>query len=80
MIVMVRDRELSDAQESGMNDAWFRHEVPERTKSCDFPASITTATDEENGGRFSNPNPKANSWSAFYRPLLEHVRVRSTEI
>jgi len=71
--VIVRDRELSDAQESGMDVDWFLSEVAERTKWCDFPPLITTCTDGENGGWFRNVTEGANFWSAFYVPLLERV-------
>ncbi len=72
--VVVRDRELSDAQESGMDFDWFLHEVKERTKWCDFPALVTTGTDGDNGGWFRNTNKHSNFWHAFYQPLLEHAR------
>lgn len=72
--VIVRDRELSDAQESGMEVGWFLSEVAERTKWCDFAPLVTTCTDGENGGWFRNVTEGANFWSAFYLPLLERVR------
>lgn len=75
IIVVVRDRELSDAQESGMDPDWFVSEVAERTRWCDFPPLVTTATDGENGGWFRNVTEGANYWSAFYRPLLDRVRA-----
>jgi hypothetical protein len=75
IIVVVRDRELSDAQESGMDPDWFVNEVAERTRWCDFPPLVTTATDGENGGWFRNVTEGANYWSAFYRPLLDRVRA-----
>jgi alpha-amylase/alpha-mannosidase (GH57 family) len=71
--VIVRDRELSDAQESGMDVDWFLSEVAERTKWCDFPPLVTTCTDGENGGWFRNVTEGANFWSAFYLPLLDRV-------
>ncbi|NEX20841.1 glycoside hydrolase family 57 [Thiorhodococcus mannitoliphagus] len=74
IVVVVRDRELSDAQESGMELGWFLNEVAERTKWCDFPPLVTTCTDGENGGWFRNVTEGANFWSAFYLPLLEHAR------
>ncbi|GAB0149836.1 MULTISPECIES: glycoside hydrolase family 57 [Marichromatium] len=73
IVVVVRDRELSDAQESGMEVDWFLREVAERTRWCDFEPLVTTATDGENGGWFRNVTPGANFWSAFYLPLLERV-------
>ena len=75
IVVIVRDRDLSDAQESGMEVGWFINEVAERTKWCDFPPLVTTCTDGENGGWFRNVTEGANYWSAFYLPLLEQVRA-----
>jgi 4-alpha-glucanotransferase len=73
IIVVVRDRELSDAQESGMDVDWFLSEVAERTKWCDFAPLVTTCTDGENGGWFRNVTEGANFWSVFYLPLLDRV-------
>jgi alpha-amylase/alpha-mannosidase (GH57 family) len=74
IVVIVRDRELSDAQESGMEYSWFLREVEERTRWCDFPPLVTTCTDGENGGWFRNTNMAANFWGAFYAELLEHTK------
>jgi len=74
IVVVVRDRELSNAQEAGMELDWFLKEVKERTKWCDFAPLVTTCTDGENGGWFRNPTEGANFWSAFYLPLLECFR------
>jgi alpha-amylase/alpha-mannosidase (GH57 family) len=73
IIVVVRDRELSDAQESGMDLAWFTAEVSARTRWCDFPPLVTTATDGDNGGWFRNPHPGANFWG-LYQGLLDRAR------
>ena len=74
IIVIVRDRELSNAQEAGMEPAWFIHEVAERTRHCDFPALVTTCSDGDNGGWFRNTDWQANFWGAFYQPLMDCVR------
>jgi hypothetical protein len=37
IVVVVCDRELSDAQEVGTDAGWFIREVGERTRFCDFP-------------------------------------------
>ncbi len=73
--VVVRDRSLSDAQEAGMEPGWFIHEVTERTRWCDFPPLVTTASDGDNGGWFRNVRMESNFWGAFYRPLLEQARA-----
>ena len=72
--VVVRDRELSDAQESGMDPDWFIGEVKARTRHCEFTPLVTTATDGDNGGWFRNTTAGANFWTAFYQPLLERAR------
>lgn len=73
--VVVRDRELSDAQESGMEPGWFEQEVKARTRFCDFPPLVLTATDGDNGGWFRNTTGGQNFWSAFYQPVLERART-----
>lgn len=74
IIVIPRDRELSDAQESGLDLAWFQHEVSERTKWCDFPALVTTFTDGENGGWFRTMEKDSSFWGGFYLPMLDAHR------
>lgn len=75
IIVVVRDRDLSNAQESGMEYDWFRKELQARTRWCDFPPLVTTATDGENGGWFRNHDNTGNFWGAFYRELLLDARA-----
>ncbi|MCU0839262.1 MAG: hypothetical protein MUE49_11155 [Rhodospirillales bacterium] len=75
IVVVVRDRDLSNAQLAGMDYGWFYHELCERTKWCDFPPLVTTATDGDNGGWFRNVNPKANFWEYFYRTALDEIRA-----
>ncbi len=78
IVVVVRDRELSDAQESGMDPGWFIREVQARTRHCDFTPLVTTCTDGDNGGWFRNATPGASFWSAFYQPLLDRVRAQES--
>jgi alpha-amylase/alpha-mannosidase (GH57 family) len=80
IVVVVRDRDLSNAQEAGMEVGWFVNEVAERTKWCDFPPLVTTGTDGENGGWFRNTTEGANFWSAFYQPLLEQIRAGEASV
>ncbi len=80
IVIVVRDRDLSKAQLAGMEYDWFAHEVAERTRWCDFPPLVTTATDGDNGGWFRNVQPEANFWTFFYRDLLERVRANATAI
>jgi 4-alpha-glucanotransferase len=74
IIVVPRDRELSDAQESGLDPGWFEHEIYQRTKGCDFPALVTTWTDGENGGWFRTSDVGSGFWGHFYHPILNKCR------
>jgi alpha-amylase/alpha-mannosidase (GH57 family) len=78
IVVVVRDRELSDAQEAGMNYGWFEHELHERTRWCNFPPLVTTCTDGDNGGWFRNTTPKGNFWHVFYEDFMGKVRREET--
>ena len=78
IIVVTRDRELSNAQEGGMEPGWFIQEVLQRTKYCEFPPLVTTCTDGENGGWFRNTSAEANFWGYFYQGLMERVRTNQS--
>ena len=78
IIVIVRDRELSNAQASGMDYLWFVKEVAQRTRACEHPPLVTTCSDGENGVWFRNTNNDANFWGGFYRDLLDAARSDGT--
>lgn len=78
--VVVRDRELSDAQESGMDFGWFEKELRERTQHCDYEPLVVTATDGDNGGWFRNTDEHSNFWDSFYRPFIDRVHREETNI
>jgi 4-alpha-glucanotransferase len=75
IIVVVRDRDLSDAQEAGMDADWFLIEVHARTRHCSGRPLVTTATDGDNGGWFRNTTPGSNFWTLFYHELLDRSRA-----
>ncbi len=79
IIVVVRDRDLSIAQESGMEPTWFLREVRERTRHCDFEPLVVTATDGENGGWFRNLTPGETFWDRCHAPLMEGIRSGAIE-
>lgn len=80
LIVVTRDRELSDAQESGMDVDWFEREVAARTAGTDFTPLVTTCTDGDNGGWFRNLGERSNFWNAFYTELLDRRRAAASRI
>lgn len=80
IVVVVRDRDLSAAQLSGMEYGWFHNELRERTKHCDFPPLVATVTDGDNGGWFRNTNAQANFWQYFYAHAMEEIRAGRSDM
>ncbi len=74
IIVIPRDRDLSNAQLSGLDPGWFQYEVYERTKKCDFPALVTTWTDGDNGGWFRTNHINSGFWGHFFHKILDRFR------
>jgi len=72
--VIPRDRDLSNAQESGLDPAWFEGEVRNKTARASQPCLVTTWTDGENGGWFRQMDEAAGFWGHFFAPYMERVR------
>jgi hypothetical protein len=68
---------VSNAQESGLDAAWFAHEVTHR---CRFsprphePRLVTTWSDGENGGWFRQMHEGSGFFGHYFAPYMEHVR------
>lgn len=75
IVIVIRDRDLSNAQLSGMEYGWFINELVERTRWCDFPPLVCTASDGDNGGWFRNVNAQANFWNYFYQTAMDEIRA-----
>jgi 4-alpha-glucanotransferase len=75
--VVPRDRDVSNAQESGLDASWFAHEVTHR---CRFsprphePRLCTTWSDGENGGWFRQTHEGSGFFGHYFAPYMEHVR------
>lgn len=75
--VVPRDRDVSNAQESGLDAAWFANEVTHR---CRFsprphePRLVTTWSDGENGGWFRQMHEGSGFFGHYLAPYMEHVR------
>lgn len=72
--VIPRDRDLSNAQESGLNPEWFAGEVGNRTSRATKPCLVTTWTDGENGGWFRQTHEDGGFWGYFFAPYVEKTR------
>ena len=73
--VIPRDRDLSNAQESGLDPGWFEGEVKNKTAGAAEPCLVTTWTDGENGGWFRQTDEQAGFWGHFFVPYMEKVRA-----
>ncbi|MBI3015627.1 MAG: polysaccharide deacetylase family protein [Candidatus Tectomicrobia bacterium] len=72
--VVPRDRDLSNAQESGLDPGWFDGEVRRKTAAAHGPCLVTTWSDGENGGWFRQMDEGAGFWGHFFSPYMERVR------
>jgi alpha-amylase/alpha-mannosidase (GH57 family) len=75
--VVPRDRDVSNAQESGLDASWFAHEVTHRCRFSprpDEPRLCTTWSDGENGGWFRQTHEGSGFFGHYFSPYMEHVR------
>ncbi|MGE5154072.1 MAG: glycoside hydrolase family 57 [Bdellovibrio bacteriovorus] len=75
--VVPRDRDVSQAQESGLDPNWFQNEVRWRVGGSPRPGEprlVTTWSDGENGGWFRQTDEGSGFFGHFFAPYMEHVR------
>ncbi|MCG8696800.1 MAG: hypothetical protein MI922_02005 [Bacteroidales bacterium] len=75
--VIPRNRDISNAQESGMDSSWFKNEVLHKVKenpNQDKPRLVCTWSDGENGGWFRQMDENSGFWGHFYSPYMDDVR------
>ncbi len=75
--VVPRNRDVSNAQESGMDATWFRNEVLRKVRenpNPDKPRMVCTWSDGENGGWFRQMHEPSGFWGHFFAPFMEQVR------
>ena len=76
--VIPRQRDISNAQESGLNASWFADEVRNKIRESPDPGAdrlVTTWSDGENGNWFRNQHEPSSFFGHFFAPYMEHVRV-----
>ena len=76
IMVIPRDRDLSNAQESGMDESWFNNEVVHKTSQACSPCLVTTWSDGENGGWFRQMAEETGFWGHYFAPYMHKVRSR----
>jgi len=75
--VVPRNRDVSNAQESGMDSDWFTGEVLNKVRESpapDKPRLVCTWSDGENGGWFRRMDEGSGFWGWFFAPFMEKVR------
>jgi 4-alpha-glucanotransferase len=76
--VVPRDRDVSNAQESGLDPNWFQNEVRWRVGGSPRPQEprlVTTWSDGENGGWFRQTHEGSGFFGHFFAPYMEHFRA-----
>lgn len=81
--IIPRNRDMSNAQESGMNPEWFLGELPNKLNQ--YPSNekqrlVTTWSDGENGGWFRQIDENAGFFGYFYESLLKRIDSKETNI
>ena len=74
IIVIPRDRDISNAQESGMDAEWFKNELECKTRRAHSPCLATTWSDGENGGWFRQMAEEAGFWGHYFAPYMDKVK------
>jgi alpha-amylase/alpha-mannosidase (GH57 family) len=83
IVVIPRDRDVSNAQESGMSGDWFINEVSAKaggSAGAGAPRLVTTWSDGENGGWFRQMSEQAGFFGHFFAPFMERVRAGTSPI
>jgi hypothetical protein len=76
--IVPRDRDLSNAQESGLDPDWFANEVTRKVAASPHPDRdrlVTTWSDGENGGWFRQMDEAAGFFGHYFAPYMERARA-----
>lgn len=77
LIIVPRDRDLSNAQSHGLNPRWLRDEVSWRAAVSprpDEPRLFVTWSDGENGAWFRQTHEPSGFFGHFFAPYMEQCR------
>ncbi|MFA6378153.1 MAG: glycoside hydrolase family 57 [Candidatus Omnitrophota bacterium] len=81
--IIPRNRDLSNAQESGLSEKWFLTESAKKIQECPSTQTrrlITTWSDGENGGWFRQIDEAAGFFGYFFAPLAQAIREKRTNL
>jgi len=75
IVIIPRDRDISNAQESGLDPSWFANETQRKIgKNATEDRLLTTWSDGENGGWFRQLDEGSGFFGHFFAPYIEHAR------
>jgi 4-alpha-glucanotransferase len=83
IIVIPRDRDLSQAQAEGTDPRSFLKALQARTRHApptDRPRLITTWSDGENGGWFRQMHEQSGFFGHFFAPLMEEIATGAVNV
>ncbi|OSM07283.1 hypothetical protein [Magnetofaba australis] len=78
IMVVARDRDMSNAQESGLDAAWLANDFLHKNEQSPLPDGVrllTTWSDGENGGWFRQMDEQAGFFGHFFSPCMEHCQT-----
>ena len=80
--VIPRNRDLSNAQESGLNPEWFLNETRQKLGASAGKGTrlVTTWSDGENGGWFRQMDDNSGFFGYFWAPMVEKIKDKSANI
>ncbi len=82
IIIIPRNRDLSNAQESGLNPKWFMEETGRKLSAVTArgPRLVTTWSDGENGGWFRQIDDNAGFFGYFWESLIKQIQSGAINI
>ena len=80
--IIPRHRDMSNAQESGLNPEWFLKESQNQLEKYSVAKDplLTTWSDGENGGWFRQIDDNAGFFGYFWAPLLEQIKSKEAKV
>jgi len=79
--IIPRQRDLSNAQESGLNPGWFLDELGHKLNGIPAKGTtrlVTTWSDGENGGWFRQLDERSGFFGYFFAPLVDKIMKKET--
>ena len=78
IVLIPRDREISNTQEGGFDPKWFEHEVMQCIRQSDVKGIdfLPHSSDSENRGWFRQMHEPSGFWGHFFAPYMAWRKCR----